>query len=155
MGNGGLLWRADGKVRAHDERRIGDDGAAAELAAVLVGVLDAAVIAPFAGVVHVGLALFEQLAVAGERIDALGRGHIDLDLLLDAGFAVSPLDIQPLLGEQAFVVGNEFSSPWNGAVVSKTSFFIRFSGGSLIAREIGGGAQACTGIHSRRRPRLN
>ena len=113
---GHLLRRVNGRVRPNHERRIGDDGAAAELAAVLVGVLDAAVVAPFAGVVHVGLALLEQLAVAGERIDALGRGDVDLDLLFDADFAVGPLDVEAFLGEQAFVIGHDFGKPleWRG-----------------------------------------
>jgi hypothetical protein len=74
----------------------------------LAGILDAAVIAPFAGVVHVGLALFQELAVAGEWVDALRIGDVRLDLLLDAGFAVGPFDVEALLGEQAFVIGNEF-----------------------------------------------
>src|ERR1700722_9440817 len=31
-----------------------------------------------------------------------------LDLLLDAGFAVGPLDLEAFLGKQAFVIGHEF-----------------------------------------------
>ena len=77
----------------------------------MTGVLHAAVIAPFAGVIHVGLALFEKLAVTGERVDALQRRHAGVDLLLDAGLAVGPLDFEALLREQAFIVGDKFRQP--------------------------------------------
>ena len=108
----GVDWRVAAACRPANSgrtttRRIGHDGAAAELAAALAGILDAAVIAPFAGVVHVGLALFQQLAVAGERVDAFRVGDVRLDFLLDAGFAVGPFDLEAFLGEQAFVIGDE------------------------------------------------
>ncbi len=63
---GELLGGVDRRVRAHHDRREGDDAAAAELPAADLGVLDATVVAPLAGVVHVGLALLEQAAMAGE-----------------------------------------------------------------------------------------
>ena len=90
---------------------VGHDGAAAELAAAGAGLLHPAVVAPLAGIVHVGLALLEQLAVAGEGIDALRAGHVGLDLLLDALLAVGPLDRDALLLEQALVVGDELRQP--------------------------------------------
>jgi hypothetical protein len=105
---GELLRRINRRIGPHHDGGISDDGAAAELSAALAGVLDAAVIAPFAGVIHVGLALFEKLAVTGERIDALRRRHAGLDLLLDAGLAVGPLDFKALLREQAVVVSDQF-----------------------------------------------
>ena len=46
--------------------------------------------------------------MTGERIDALRRRHMSLDLLLDARFAIRPLDCEALLGEQAFVVSHQF-----------------------------------------------
>ena len=68
---GELLGRIDRRIRPHHDRGISDDGAAAELPAALAGILNPAVIAPFAGVIHVGPPLFEEPAVTGERIDAL------------------------------------------------------------------------------------
>ena len=105
---GELLRCIDRRIRPHHDCRIGDDGAAAELPAALAGVGDAAVIAPFAGVIHIGFALFEQFAVAGERRDAFRRRHIGFDLLFHAGFAIDPFDGEPFLGEQAFVIGDKF-----------------------------------------------
>ena len=58
----------------------------------VLGILDAAVVAPFAGVVHVGLALLEQLAVAGKRVEPLRADHVDLGALLHVLLAVGPLD---------------------------------------------------------------
>ena len=68
---GELLRRVDRRIRPHHDGGIGDDGAAADLAAADAGGAGAAVVAPFAGVVHVGLALLEQRAVAAERIGGL------------------------------------------------------------------------------------
>src|SRR5262249_42533521 len=87
------------------------DGAAADLPAALAGLLHAAVVAPFAGVVHVGLALLEQLAMARERIDTLRTGDRGVDLLLDALLAVGPLDREPLRGAEPFVIGDELRQP--------------------------------------------
>ena len=94
-------------VRSNCERGIGHDAATADLAAAGAGILDAAVVAPFAGVVHVGLALLEQLAVAGKRIEPLRADHVDIGVLLHVLLAVGPLDDQPLFLEQSFVVGHQ------------------------------------------------
>ena len=104
---GELLRRVDRRIRPHHDRGVGDDGAAADLPAADAGAAGAAVVAPFAGIVHVGLALLEQRAVAAEHIGGLrildrGVGG------LDAGFvAIGPLDLDAFLGEQALVVGDE------------------------------------------------
>ena len=100
-----------GEFGAHHQGGIGHDGAAAELAAAGAGVLHPAIVAPFAGIVHVGLALLEQLAVAGEGVDALRAGDVGLDLLLDALLAVGPFDREPFLREQALVVGDQLRQP--------------------------------------------
>ena len=93
---GELLRRVDGRLGRHDDRCVGNDRAAADLAALHIRVADAAVIAPFACVVHVGLALLEQLAMAAEGVDAVGRAGEAFDGL-DAGLvAIVPFD------EQAF-----------------------------------------------------
>src|SRR5262249_40610352 len=73
------------------------------------GILHTAVIAPLAGVVHVRLALLEQPAVAGERIDPFRVGHVGLDLFLDPLLAVGPLDHDPFFLEQSLVIGDELS----------------------------------------------
>src|SRR5262249_21417953 len=91
----------------HPQRRVGDDRAAAEVAAARARVLHAAIIAPLAGVIHVRLALLEQVAVGGEGIDALGAGDVGLDLLLHALLAVGPLDLESFLREQPLVIGDE------------------------------------------------
>src|SRR5256714_15459640 len=81
---GELLGGVDRRIRPHHDRRKSHDRAAADLTATDAGGVGAAVIAPLAGVVHVGLAGLEQLAVTAERIDALRA--IDQCLgLLDAG----------------------------------------------------------------------
>src|SRR5262249_52041850 len=86
---------------------IADNGAAPDLPAANASRIGAAVVAPFAGVVHVGLALLEQLAMAGERIRALHVGKRGVGGL-DAGFiAIGPFDSQALAGEQAFIIGHE------------------------------------------------
>src|SRR5262249_34295643 len=70
------------------------------------GRVGAAVVAPFASVIHVGLALLEQLAMAGERIGALHVAQRGVGGL-DAGFvAIGPFGLQALAGEQAFVKGH-------------------------------------------------
>ena len=46
--------------------------------------------------------------MAGERIDALWRRDVAIDLLLDAFFPVGPFDFQAFLGEQTFIIGNQF-----------------------------------------------
>jgi hypothetical protein len=104
---GELLGGVDGRVGPHHDRREGDDAAPADLAAADRGVLDPAVVAPFAGVVHVGLALLDQAAVAAERVDPLGARHQALGRL-DAGLvAVGPFDREALAREQALVVGDQ------------------------------------------------
>src|SRR5262249_15582568 len=82
-----------------------------ELAAAGARVLHPAVIAPFAGVIHVRLALLEQLAVAGEGIDTFRADHVGLDFFLHPLFAVGPLDQEPFLLEQSLVIGDELRQP--------------------------------------------
>ncbi|MPZ41115.1 MAG: hypothetical protein GEU95_24330 [Rhizobiales bacterium] len=113
---GKLLRGVDRRVGAHHDGGVGDDGAAADLAAADIGCTGAAVVAPFAGIVHVGFALFEQRAMAAEGIggfDVFQRGVGGLD----AGFiTVCPLDLHAFLGEQAFVIGYELRQTlkWGG-----------------------------------------
>ncbi len=120
---GQLLRGEHLRVWPHHDGGVGDDAAPPDLAAANLGILNAAVVAPFAGVVHVGLALLEHLAVAGERVEPLRGVDVDLGALVLA-LALDPLDLQALLGEQALLIGDQFGSPWNGAVVSRTSFFM-------------------------------
>src|SRR5262249_11564035 len=69
---------------------------------------DAAVVAPFARVVHVGLTSFEEAAVTRERVQSAGTGDIEDGLLfLRAGVTVDPFDVESFLLEQAFVVGDQ------------------------------------------------
>src|SRR6516162_8798279 len=96
---GELLRRVNRRIRPYHDRCITDNGATAELPAAPAGLLNAAVITPFASIVQVGLALLQQAAVAGERVHAFWSRHIVLDLFLDTGVTVDPLDLQALLGE--------------------------------------------------------
>src|SRR2546423_13717539 len=97
---GELLGSVDRRIRPHHDRRISHDRAAADLTAADAGGVGAAVIAPLAGIVHVGLAGFEQLAVAAERIDA-PRTIDQLFRLPDPRLvALGPFDEQSFLFEQ-------------------------------------------------------
>ena len=116
--NGTPIWRSanccgvcTGEFAAHHQRRKGHDRAAADLAAAHFGAFDAGVIAPFAGVVEVGLALLQELAMARERIDADVACHIKLRGLVDVLFAIRPFDGEPFLLEQALVIGDELGEP--------------------------------------------
>jgi hypothetical protein len=91
----------------HRQRGVGHNGAPADLAAAEPGVLDTAVVPPLAGVVHIGLPLLEQLAVAGERVEPFRADHVDVGRLLDVLLAVGPFDREALVLEQAFVVGDK------------------------------------------------
>src|SRR5437899_6545998 len=103
-----LLRRVDRRHRRDHDGAIGDDGAATELAALDAGLLDAAVVAPFARVVHVGLTLFEEAAVTRERVQSARAGDIDHGLLLlRTGVTVDPFDVEPFLREQALAVDDE------------------------------------------------
>ena len=62
-----LLRRIDRRIRTHDDSHKGHDRPPPDVAAAHIGIADATVVAPFAGIVHVGLALLEQVAVGGER----------------------------------------------------------------------------------------
>src|SRR5215207_887907 len=88
---GQLLSGEHLRIRPYHDGGVGDDAAPADLAAADLSILDAAVVAPFAGVVHVGLALLEHLAVAGERVQPLRRVHVDMRALVVA-LALDPLD---------------------------------------------------------------
>src|SRR2546427_8640687 len=103
-----LLRRVDRRRRRDHDGAIGDDGAATELAALDAGLLDTAVVAPFARVVHVGLTLFEEATVTRERVQSARTGDIDHGLLLlRASFTVDPFDVEPFLLEQALVIGDQ------------------------------------------------
>ena len=93
---GELLRRIDVRIRTHHDGRISHDGAAAKLARTDAGVFDAAIIAPFAGVIHVRLALLEQLAVAAEGIDAKRIALVLGDRLHAGLVAVGPFDLDAL-----------------------------------------------------------
>ncbi len=99
---GQLLGRVNRRVRPHHDGRISDDAATADLAAADGRVLNAAVVAPFAGVVHVRLALLNQGAMACEWIGEFGVDRFDAGLV-----ALGPLDRETLLGEQPFVEGHQ------------------------------------------------
>ena len=110
---GELLRRIDRGLGADDDRRVGDDGATPDLPAGLAGLLDAAVVAPFAGIIHVGLAVLEHLAVAQERVEALGRDDIRCDMLqYFAPLSRSAHSIcKPFLLEQSFFIGDDLGQP--------------------------------------------
>src|SRR5215475_3804385 len=113
-----LLWRIHRRVRSHDHRSVRNNGTAAELAATGIGRTNAAVVAPLAGVIHIRLTLFEQLSVAGEWIDVLRAGDRDVDLLLNALLAVSPLHVKAFFLEQALLIGHQLrqSLEWRGGL---------------------------------------
>jgi hypothetical protein len=87
-----LLRRVDRGIRPHHDGGVCHDAAAAELAASYAGILHAAVIAPFAGVVHIGLALLEQPAVAAEGVEAPRVEHVSMRLVVNAFVRVDPLN---------------------------------------------------------------
>ena len=100
-----LLRRVHRRGRGNHDGAVGDDRAAAELAALDPGLLHAAVVAPLARVVHVGLALLEEPPVTGERIQSVRAGDAGFGLpLLGAGVAVGEFDGEPLTLEEALVV---------------------------------------------------
>src|SRR5262249_17969268 len=86
---------------------------------------------------HVGLALFEQAAVARERVDALRARHADVGRLLDALVAIGPLDREPLFGEQALVIGDEFRQPLERRRRFQHQLFHRWSSLARQARPNG------------------
>src|SRR5439155_25917076 len=100
-----LLRRVHRRGRGNHDGAVGDDRAAAELAALDPGLLHAAVVAPLARVVHVGLALLEEPPVTGERIQSVRAGDAGFGLpVLGAGVAVGEFDGEPLTLEEALVV---------------------------------------------------
>src|SRR5690242_12708872 len=103
------------RIRPHHDGGVGDDAAPSDLAAADLRILDAAVVAPFAGVVHVGLALLEHLAVTGERVEPLRRVDVDMGALVVA-LALDPLDLQAFFLKQALAVGDQLrqSLEWGG-----------------------------------------
>src|SRR6478752_3054647 len=96
---GQLLAGEHLRIRPHHDGGVADDAAPPDLAAADLGVLNTAVVAPFAGVVHVGLALLEHLAVAGERVEPLRRVDVDVGALVLA-LALDPFDLKALLSEK-------------------------------------------------------
>ena len=78
-----------------------------DVVAAAGGGADPAIVAPFARIIHVGLALLEQGAVTDERI---GTFHIGQGCVrgLDASLvAIRPFDDQAFLLEQAFLIGHQ------------------------------------------------
>src|SRR4051794_5945763 len=73
---GELLWCVDRRIGRYDDRREGHHAATAKLTALNAGVLHATIVAPFTGVIHIGLALLEQAAVAAIGIESLWSHHI-------------------------------------------------------------------------------
>src|SRR5262249_5628548 len=116
---------------------IGHDGAAADLAAAVAGVLHAAVIAPLARVIHIGFALLEQATMARERIYALLARDAGVGRLFDAPVAVGPLEPGPPLGEQALVIGDEFRQPLERRRRFQHQLFHRWSSLARQARPNG------------------
>src|SRR5215213_10738560 len=94
-----LLRGVDRRIRRHDDRGVSYNAAPADLAAARACLLHATIVAPFTGIVEIGLTLLEQLAVAGERVDASGACDVHLRLFLHPFFAVRPLDREPFLLE--------------------------------------------------------
>jgi hypothetical protein len=72
------------------------------------GFLNAAVIAPFAGVIEVGLTNFGHLAVAEEGIETLGAQNVRRNVPPDTGVPIHPLDLKSFLFEQTFFIGDDF-----------------------------------------------
>src|SRR5262245_22621096 len=109
-GNAGeLLRRIDKGFGTDDDRRVGDNCAAADLSTPLACLLNAAVIAPLAGIVHICLAILEHLTVGQERIEPFGADDICSNTFsIGALVAIRPLDLKPLLFEQALVIGDDF-----------------------------------------------
>ena len=104
---GKLLRREHGRMRGDRDGAVGHDGPASDLPAADRGGAGAAVIAPFASIVHVGFALLQQGAMADEWIGALrvGNGRVGG---LNAGLVpVRPLDKDSFLLEQTLIVGHE------------------------------------------------
>ena len=107
---GELLDGKDVRVRAHRDRRVGDDRPPADLPPALdPRILHPAVIAPFAGVVHIRPALLEKLAVARMGIETVGAEDLDMGAPVHPRLAVDPLDPQAFLREQPLGVGNQLA----------------------------------------------
>jgi hypothetical protein len=104
---GELLRRLDLRVGTHDKRRERHDRATTDLAAADLGGLNARIVAPFAGVVEIGLALLHHLAVAIEAAGVLVAGDVHLGALVDALLAVHPFDLDAFLLEQALGIRDE------------------------------------------------
>src|SRR5262249_38945335 len=96
-----LLRGLHRRITAHHQRRKRHDGAPANLATANLAGLDTAVIAPFAGVVEVGLALFEQPAMTSVAIESFPGdvSNIELRALVDTFFTVGPSDREPFFFE--------------------------------------------------------
>src|ERR1044071_413215 len=106
-----LLRRVNRGFWTNDNRRIGDDRAAADLAASFASFLNATVVAPLARVVHVGLAHLKHLAVAQKGIEPLGRDNVGGDaLMIDALVAIRPSDLQAFLFKETLVIGDRKST---------------------------------------------
>ncbi len=130
-----LLRRVDGESGATTMRRIGDDRAAADLSAAVSGVLHAAVIAPLAGIVHVGLTLLEQPAMARERVQPLGAGD-SLGVFFSTPSSRSAHSIdQAFLVKQPFVIRDQFRQPLKRCRGFQNELFICFCSESLCESE--------------------
>src|SRR5262249_14912656 len=124
---GELLGSLHGRVAAHHNRRVGNNGTATDLAALHLGAFDARIIAPFASVIEVGLALFELAAMTRKPRRILVAGDVHLRALVDALFAVDPFDPEALLFEQSFIIGYKFSESLEGGCRFKSDDFLHRS----------------------------
>ena len=99
------------RVRRHDDGGEGHNAAPAELPAADGRVLHAAIVAPFAGIVHVGLALLEQPAVATEGVEAFRAEHVRGRVVVGAFVRIDPRDLQAFSREKTFRIGDLLRQP--------------------------------------------
>src|SRR5262249_332130 len=147
---GELLGSLHGRVAAHHNRRVGNNGTAADLAALHLGAFDARIIAPFAGVIEVGLALFELAAMTRKPRRILVAGDVELRALVDAFFAGDSFERSPLLFEESLRLGRKVSQSLEGGRRFKSDDFLHRSRSHNLEapatayRRRDGGAQSIT-----------
>lgn len=108
---GKLLRGVNGRIRPHRNRRESYDAAAAELTAANAGVLHTAVVAPLAGIVHVGPALLEQPAVAAEGVEPLRAEHVGAGVAVGPVVGIDPPNLKSFARKQALCVGDQLRQP--------------------------------------------
>src|SRR5262249_34256636 len=124
---GELLGSLHGRVAAHHNRRVGNNGTATDLAALHLGAFDARIIAPFASVIEGGLALFELAAMTRKPRRILVAGEGDLHAPVDPLFGVDPFHPEALLFEHAFLLRYQFSQSLEGGCRFKSDDFLHRS----------------------------